>query len=677
MKAHTDNILTSFFLGLLGGTIVRVIFLYVNQSTLDISIYKTFLIGLMIDSLVLSVLFLPTLFFLVARIHLSKYLWFILKLQRLYLFTVISLFLLSSFVDIFIFQIYHHRLNGSLIAQVLNMPFPMLFNMVQSHFSYEVLVIPLLLIIAYSCTCWHIPIEKIHRFFSKKIWSKTYKELPLKQQLQKILIPYLLIFIFTSFIYVPTFSSRSFDQIIYVQQKEYTLQAASKNSFLYLFQEVFAYESHYDGFRKDLMEHRHDFLKKDFQRLISENSVEFVENYKNFLKRSRNPKKEFQTKPHIVLLNVDSLSQRFLENENHLPYLKKMASDGAYFTDFYFHYGSSMNAFVSLLFGLPMIHRQDFFMDNIFKKTNKISLMNILEGEGYKSMHIEGCSYDFYNKKEAFYKYGGSIAIDKGDFTSSLDKEKYICIVDDHIVTQRALSEIKKFYQKMPTFTKITLNNLHFFGHIPHIEAHGHPKSFDVKKHCKTSKDPIYKEKVQNGLCYINFVVKDFVESLVKITGNNLIILLTGEHRSWYPIPYKQDSMQSMQVPLIILDKRGFTPKGVIDKVASHQDVAPTLLYMIGYEKAYPFLGRSLLDRNEKEGLTVFQDRGSFSFRTGKYLLSYYNKESHLFEITKDKIKVPLDNNDLRLRLEKDFKQYMAGLAMWNSIDHAIEQEKQ
>ncbi len=95
MKAHTDNILTSFFLGLLGGTIVRIIFLYVNQSTLDINIYKTFLIGLMIDSLVLSVLFLPTLFFLVARIHLlhlSKCLWFILKLQRFYLFTVISLF---------------------------------------------------------------------------------------------------------------------------------------------------------------------------------------------------------------------------------------------------------------------------------------------------------------------------------------------------------------------------------------------------------------------------------------------------------------------------------------------------------------------------------------------------------------------------------------------------------
>ena len=186
----------------------------------------------------------------------------------------------------------------SLITQVLNMPFAMLFNMIQSHFSYEILIVPLLVIIAYSCTCWHISVEKLYKLFSKKIFckSQSYKKISLQQQLQTLLIPYLLIFVFTSFIYVPTFSSKSFDQIIYVQQKEYTLQAASKNSFLYLFQEVFEYESHYDGFRKDWMEHRHDFLKKDFQKLISEDSVEFVEDYKNFLKRSRNPKKRIPDK---------------------------------------------------------------------------------------------------------------------------------------------------------------------------------------------------------------------------------------------------------------------------------------------------------------------------------------------------------------------------------------------
>ncbi len=557
------------------------------------------------------------------------------------------------------------------------MPFAMLFNMIQSHFSYEILMVPLLVIIAYSCTCWHISIKKTHRFFSKRIGSKAYKELPLKQQLQTLLIPYLLIFIFTSFIYVPTFSSKSFDQIIYVQQKEYTLQAASKNSFLYLFQEVFAYESHYDGFRKDWMEHRYDFLKKDFQRLVSEDSVEFVENYKNFLKRSKNPKKEFQTKPHIVLLNVDSLSQRFLEDENHLPYLKEMVSDGAYFTDFYFHYGSSMNAFISLLFGLPMIHRQDFFMDSIFKKTNKISLMNILKNEGYKSIYLEGCTYDHYQVSETFKKYGGYKAIIKTHFKSSLNKDKYMCTANDYQLANRSLSEIEKIYKEAPLFVKIHLMTIHFAGNIPHVEAHGYPKSFDIKKHCKISKDSIYKERLQNGLCYTNFVVKDFIKKVSDLIGDNLIIVLTGDHRIWQPHPYKEESLEPMQVPLIILDKRGLTPKGVIDKVASHQDVAPTLLYMIGYEGAYPFLGRNLLDKNEKEGLTAFQDRDFYSFRTGKYLLSYYNKESHLFEITKDKIKVPLDNNDLRLRLEKDFKQYMAGLAMWNSVDHVIEQKKQ
>ena len=143
MKVHTDNILTSFLMVLFGGTVIRAIFLYVNQPVLDISIYKTFLIGGMIDSLVLSIILLPALLFLILRIRLYKYLKFILILQRFYIFTVISLFLLSSFVDIFIFKIYHYRLNSSLIEKTLDIPFSILLNMLQSQFSYEILLLPL------------------------------------------------------------------------------------------------------------------------------------------------------------------------------------------------------------------------------------------------------------------------------------------------------------------------------------------------------------------------------------------------------------------------------------------------------------------------------------------------------------------------------------------------------
>ena len=172
--------------------------------------------------------------------------------------------------------------------------------------------------------------------------------------------------------------------------------------------------------------------------------------------------------------------------------------------------------------------------------------------------------------------------------------------------------------------------------------------------------------------------VKDFVEKVSTLIGNNLIVVITGEHRSWEPnISYKEESLESMQVPLIILDRRGLTPKRVIDKVASHQDVAPTLLYMIGYQGTYPFLGRNLLSQDTKEGFTVFQDRQFYHYRKGNYLLEYRNNygqnESSLFKIRKkDKVKIPLDDEELKSKLEKEFKQYMAGLAMWHSIDHHL-----
>ena len=680
MKVHTDNILTSFFLALIVGTVIRAIFLYINQPILDISIYKTFLIGGMIDSLVLSILFLPALLFLILRIRLLKYIKFVLIFQRLYLFTIISLFLISSFIDIFIFKIYHYRLNPSLIEKTLDIPLSILLNMLQSQFNYEVLLLPLLLIIGYGSTCWFISIKKFYQLSSKKIFckSKPYKEISLQKQLQMLLISHLLIFIFTSFIYIPFLSSMSFDQIIHSQQKKYVLQVASKNSFFNLFQDVFGYKLYRDGFRENWTEYKHDFVKKDFQKLIQEDNSEFVNDSNLFLRKLKNARKELQTKPHIVLLNIDSLSQKFLDDENHLSYIKHLTKDGIYFTDFYFHSGGSINAFTSLLFGLPMIHPYTSFMEDVFKKTKKISLMNILKEEGYKSIHVESCSVDEYKTKENFLSYGGDIVIEKNDFISSnKSKEKHICAANDHLVVQKALSEIKKLYQKMPTFTKINLNNLHFFGNTPNIASYGHPKSFDVKKHCKISKNSIYEEKLQNGLCYINFIVKDFVGEVSDLIGHNLIIILTGEHRSWEPIPYKVESLQSMQVPLIIVDKRDLTPKGVVNKIASHQDVAPTLLYMIGYTGAYPFLGRNLLAKNNEESFTVFQDRAFYSFRKGDYLLEYGRHESQVFKIIEDKdkvkIKVLLDDNDLKLKLEKEFKQYMAGLALWNSVDHIVE----
>ena len=685
MKASTDNILTGFFLALFCGTLIRAVFLYTNQSTLDISIYQTFLIGIMIDSLVLSLLFLPTLLFFILRIRFSKYFRFVSIIQRVYLFTVIFLFLFSSFVDIFVFKVYQYRLNLSLIEQAINVPFLVLLNTVQLGFGYKSLIVPFFIIISYICTCFPISIDRLHHLFSARIFCKSSykKEVSLQRQLQTLLISHLLIFIFTSFIYVPFLFSKPFDQMIHLWQKQYTLQVASKNSFFNLFQEVFGYKLYRDGFRKDWLEYKHDFVKEDFQNLIKEEETKFIDDNKVFLRRLTNSKKEFQTKPHIVLLNIDSLSQKFLGEENHLSYIKQLAREGTYFTDFYFHNGGSINAFTSLLFGLPMIHPYTGFMEDIFKKTKKVSLMNILKVEGYKSLHVESCSVDEYNTKENFLNYGGDIVIEKNDFISSkTNQKKSICAANDYLVAQRALSKIEELHhQKIPTFTKINLNNLHFFGNTVHIAKYGHPKSFHVKKYCKISKNSIYNEKLQKGLCYINFVVKDFVVKVNSLVGNNLIIVLTGEHQSWEPIPYKLESLQSMQVPLVILDKRGLTPHSVIEKIASHQDVAPTLLYMIGYQGAYPFLGRNLLGANKKEGLTVFRDRAFYSFRKGDYLLEYGRYESQLFKIIedkdKDKIKVLLEDNDLKLRFEKKFKQYMAGLAMWNSIDHVLEPKKQ
>ena len=574
----------SFFLLLFLGTVFRFLFLTINSGGgFDFELIEAFFAGLLIDGIAISIFFIPAYIFIFFKHRIFKI------LQAFYLYIVIFLFLLFSVIDIFFFQAFYSRFDINILKNISD--FSALTGTlltVYHKYSYGMLIVPLLLIISWfiiSPNYFFYPLKRILKLNISLNSKNNYK------------IAYLHIFVL--FIMSLSFMSLAFhtklSKHLYNSFNNIFYLTVAGNS---IYSNLLSFLSASDGIGKEI------FFKYKFQGIIGESEDEFLTDDFIFSSRKfKNPLKKLQTKPHIVLLNIDSLSQKFLDESHsirYLPYLDKMAQEGLSFTNFHFHWQCSINAFTSLLLGFPMIDANNLY--NQFKDPYKISIIEILKPMDYKSSIFIGSN--IYNMDSRFLKYGGDQAFGPKEF--DVNFSGYIK-VDDQQLLERAFLEMKKTYKSNPLFVKIMLNSLHF-GDVINSSSNTIFQSFSFDDICAISSErDAYHERLQKGLCYTNWLVENFVEKISTLLGDNLIVILTGEHRSWNKIAYTENSLEHMQVPLIILDRRGLTRKGVSLKVGSHHDVPTTMLYMIGYEGHHSFLGKNLLQFDKKRCESFFR----------------------------------------------------------------------
>lgn len=666
----SSHIVASFVLTLFLGTVLRLLFLIFNgaEEILSLEILKVLLIGFIVDSTILSFLFFPACFFLLFKPSLLCN-----SIKRLYLFIAVGSFLLLSFIDIFFFRVYYDRFHFYAIEQILNFHAVVsTFLAIYHKFLYGLLMLPLFFLLILSLSSPHLSFKKFFGFLfgplvklikKKNNYKKDeFSSAPDRGYVYnfKVFCLHILFLFVMSFYYVQPIFSVNLSGLIYSSFDNIFYQVAANNAIHNLTSYVF--KSSLSKTNIDLDESA--FIKNDFQDLIKSNDDEFLDTSDFSARRFKAPRKEFQTKPHIIIINIDSLSYKFLEHsedqQRYLPYLDKMISMGISFTDFYFHWQCSINAFTSLLLGFPMIDANNLY--NYSRDPVKISIMNLLKNMGYNSLLLIGTH--IYNLGSRFVHYGGDRAITPDDFDVRFPG--YIEI-DDQQILDRTFSEIEQHHKTSPLFVKLMLNSLHF-GDVINSSSHTTFHEFSFDEHCQISDRSIYHQNLQKGLCYTNWLVENFMEKLFDLVGDNLIVVLTGEHRSWNKIAYHKNSLQSMQVPLIIVDRRGLTPRGVASsKVGSHHDLPTTLLYMIGYEGHHSFLGKNLLSFDDEEGVSAFSDTHYFYYRRGQYVVEYHRQSetAQVFQVIQSNIKTRIDDSLLRLRMIREFRTYITGTKKW------------
>ena len=179
-------------------------------------------------------------------------------------------------------------------------------------------------------------------------------------------------------------------------------------------------------------------------------------------------------------------------------------------------------------------------------------------------------------------------------------------------------------------------------------------------------KSPIYINKKDfthfyyiKSLEYIDKKLDDFIDLLNNKFGDDFLLVLTGDHGSYYARPnsgYKvqnnHDSVLRENVRTflgIYGDHRSFGQKS---ELVSLLDVAPTLLGLAGLHN-YEYLGRDLLRPHEEIDGVIVETRGpgpGFKFKPAT--VSLINKKSQL--IFREEITSSMRETDYNIRFESN-----------------------
>lgn len=128
-----------------------------------------------------------------------------------------------------------------------------------------------------------------------------------------------------------------------------------------------------------------------------------------------------------------------------------------------------------------------------------------------------------------------------------------------------------------------------------------------------------FHEKYRRGMYYTDLALKDFFEKFQESDlSDNTIIVITGDHGVWtfdkqQVLTELNKHEQFFRMPLLVYEK-GIQPK-VITQPASHVDIPPTILSLLGVKAETVFFGRSLVDEPEKSVPIYSLFEASYSFR--------------------------------------------------------------
>ncbi len=324
---------------------------------------------------------------------------------------------------------------------------------------------------------------------------------------------------------------------------------------------------------------------------------------------------KIDTTTNIVLIILESFGSAHIGALNGLdthytPFIDSLSSEGLLFTNAYHNGIRSIDALPALWGSTPTFRTQFLSLPQSVAPTE--TLPAILRKRGYTTSFMHGAvkesmSFVAYaqasgvditvSQEEYEQKYGTS----DFDGTWGIWDHKFIDFAADNIIEM-----------KEP-----------FFATLFSLSSHSPfklPAQFEGE--FKDGTMPIHKP-----MQYTDYAIKQLFAKLSKEPSyNNTLFIITADHSSATDVDKYTKVPYSFSVPILFY-KPNSNIKGVYDEVASHIDIMPTILGMMGYTEPFFAFGADLFDANRDENFTVNYFGGAFNIITSDTTYLYNERE--------------------------------------------------
>lgn len=357
----------------------------------------------------------------------------------------------------------------------------------------------------------------------------------------------------------------------------------------------------------------------------------------------------------VVIVQVEGLSQSVLEyksqNQQVMPFCKKLSEDGIYFPNILQSYNATSGGFYSVA---TSVHKDCFQQKQKIFTTPELNC-NL----GTLSKLLPKNEYDFYVATPFRQNIDDFRAL-----TNNQEFKSYMYSEFHERLKAKGLSEqaeddqgILDDYFLQECCDIIESSPKKFVFHLLTVTSHSPwttPKSFKTK----------FDRQSLNAYAYTDQCIQHFMERMQKNQKlfNKTLFVFIADHTSLY---FTDDFLERNRIPLIFYHpalKQLVHENDFTNIYGSQVDVLPSILYLLGGNHFYSGFGKNLFAKEAKSIGSVGGNREYGTYYKDSWLLQYSpaSKIAQLFKVEHDRVIYQNVANEYKEIFERMYNEYMA-----------------
>lgn len=445
-----------------------------------------------------------------------------------------------------------------------------------------------------------------------------------------------------------------------------------------------------------------------------ENAKEFREFYaeKNQEKQDTNEYTNIFEGKNILVIHAESI-QNFTLNtsfngEDVAPNLKRLASEGIYFSNFYAEESVGTSSDTEFTFNTSLLPASSGTVFISYYDRDYVTIPKLLKEKNYYTFSMHGNNCSFWNRQATHKSFG---------------YDNFYCYTKDYKIDETiglGLSDKSFFKQSVPKIKKISEQNQNWYGvlimlsnHTPFTDIENYSDYKVTMKYQTTNsetgeieeKEAPYMEGTKLGSYFksVHYADQALGELLDQMDSegllDNTVVVIYGDHDAklkksefdWFynynpetgttidstdPNYHKVDYYDyelNRKVPFIIWTKNSKGDKLLnreVTEATGMYNVLPTLGNMIGIKSDYA-LGKDIFSlKNGEENLVVFPD--------GNWLTNtmYYNQSKGEYKILNNQDTISSDYTDQNTALANKYVSISNSIIVYDLIKKENEKER-